>query len=86
MKGGFAVIITEEGKMEFWVGNGKEVEVIRTQFNPEEKRWVEVKIFIEAKKFTVSRVPLALSAESGAPAFTCCMSSKVRWWFQALLL
>jgi hypothetical protein len=47
LKSGFAAVITEAGKLNFWVGTGKSVEVITTDFSPDAKRWVEVEMIID---------------------------------------
>jgi hypothetical protein len=67
LKSGFAAVITEAGKVNFWVGTGESVEVITTDFSPDEKRWVEVKMIIDGSIFTAAITPLSLFASGGAP-------------------
>ena len=67
LKSGFAAVITEGGKLNFWVGTGESVEVITTDFSPDAKRWVEVKVVIDGSSFTAAVTPLSLFASGGAP-------------------
>ena len=67
LKSGFAAVITEAGKLDFWVGTGESVEVITTDFSPDAKRWVEVKVVIDGSSFTAAVTPLSLFASGGAP-------------------
>jgi hypothetical protein len=65
-KSGFAVVITESGNIDVWVGTGKDVEVIGTDFKPAKQRWIEVKLGFEGPSFTASLTPLTLFADKGA--------------------
>jgi hypothetical protein len=69
LKTGFAAVITEAGKLNFWVGAGESVEVITTDFSPDAKRWVEVKVVINGSIFTAAITPLSLFASAGASFF-----------------
>ncbi|KIX03718.1 uncharacterized protein Z518_07271 [Rhinocladiella mackenziei CBS 650.93] len=67
LKTGFAAVITEAGKLDFWIGTGKDVEVITTDFGPAKKRWVEVKVVLEGIAFAGSITPVSLFAEPPLP-------------------
>ncbi|KAH8805087.1 hypothetical protein F5884DRAFT_708286 [Xylogone sp. PMI_703] len=46
-KTGYAVVLTVEGLVEFWIGTGKTVEVISTTFKATSKRWTELRFTIQ---------------------------------------
>lgn len=66
-KTGFAVILSSEGSVEFWVGIGSAVDVISTGFKPDLKRWVELHFDIQGKALAYNIIPLPLVADVPPP-------------------
>lgn len=62
-KSGFAVIINENGVVDFWIGTGTTVDVVSTEFKPAQKRWVEMQLAFVGAQFTASLCPIAQVAE-----------------------
>lgn len=50
-KTGYAAILTAGGAVEFWIGTGKTVEVVSTEFKPDLKRWIELRFTIRGAEF-----------------------------------
>lgn len=66
-KTGFAVVITEGGSVEVWVGTGTGVEVVETGFSPVAKRWVDLKLVLKGTECSVTLQSLAYIVEKAAP-------------------
>jgi hypothetical protein len=70
-KSGFAALLNEAGQVQFCIGTGDDLEVIYTDFHPERKRWIEVKISLHKTLVSVTLTPLALiAAASSVPPLT----------------
>ncbi|EOO00573.1 putative large subunit of -dimethylformamidase protein [Phaeoacremonium minimum UCRPA7] len=59
-KSGFAVVVGEAGKLEFWIGTGSKIEVIPTGYSPEKKMWTRVSLTIDGTKLSSSIQPIPL--------------------------
>lgn len=46
-RSGYAVVLTGEGVVEFWVGTGSAVKVLSTGFKPASERWIELHFTIQ---------------------------------------
>ena len=57
-KTGYAVILTAEGVVEFWIGTGTAVEVISTGFKAVLKRWIELRFTIRGIVFNYDIRPM----------------------------
>lgn len=66
-KTGFAVLINEDGKVDFWVGTGANVETISTDFIPVKKEWVDLKVVINKDLFKASLLPIPHFAAKPSP-------------------
>lgn len=69
-KSGFAAVITAEGTLEFWVGNGQGVETVSVDLKLEKKRWVEVRASFKDAQLSAQVTPLSLFAAAGQPPAT----------------
>ncbi|KAF5632418.1 uncharacterized protein FTJAE_7528 [Fusarium tjaetaba] len=56
-KTGYAVVLTDQGLLEFWVGTGDLVEVVPTHFKPELQQWVKVTFTIQGSLLNFSIFP-----------------------------
>ena len=65
---GFAVVITETGLLEVWLGVGDRVEIIQTGFHSARQRWVRLDLIIKSMECSINFQPLPYILEKAAPA------------------
>lgn len=67
-KSGLAIVLGEQGEIEFWIGTGKEVEVVRSAFIPVRKRWTEIDLTVSEASLQVRITPKVQVAEAAKPS------------------
>lgn len=65
---GFALVITEAGLVEVWVGTGDNVETVKTSFSPARQRWVKLDLTVKGTECSISLRSLPYILEKAAPA------------------
>lgn len=67
-KTGYAAILTAKGFVEFWIGTGKKIKVVSTEFKPDLKRWIELRFTIRGAEFEYQINPESTFTDIPQPA------------------
>lgn len=67
-KTGFAIVVNDDGKLEFWVGTGTNVDVVSTDLSPVNKEWIELQMDIGKDTLRASLVPIPHFAAKPSPS------------------
>ena len=68
-KTGFAIVLTTQGTVDFWIGTGTTVEVIVTSFTALYQRWVRLELDLHGSQCSLSLQQLPYIAEKTPAAF-----------------
>lgn len=66
-KTGYAIVLTGEGLVEFWIGTGNVVTVISTGFKPELERWIELRFTMRGAVLSYEICPKSSFADIPQP-------------------
>ncbi|KIW95893.1 uncharacterized protein Z519_02958 [Cladophialophora bantiana CBS 173.52] len=67
-KTGLAVLVSEGGLVEAWIGTGNTVETVHTGFSPARRRWIKLQVVIKGAECSITLQPLAYIVEKAPPA------------------